>query len=91
MIKIEKRHYELYTYDLWADGEGGLVVNDIYHQGMIEVNARLDPKTGIYSVTDRQLNRAVGARGLTWDGEEDYTLYATDRKGNPACELRRVK
>jgi hypothetical protein len=45
----------------------------------------------IYTISDRQLNRAIGARGLTWDGDDEYVLYAADRKGNPVCELRRVK
>jgi hypothetical protein len=91
MKKFEKRRYELYTYDLWADGEGGMTVNDIYRQGVVEINAHLNPETGVYSFTDRQINRAIGARGLVWEGEDDHILYATDRKGNPACELRRVK
>ena len=77
-----KQRYTLFTYDLWADGEGGLSVNDVYRQGEITLNVRDYP-------TDYQLNRAVGGRGLTWDGDPEYTLYATDKKGNPACELRR--
>jgi hypothetical protein len=89
-MKTKKFRFTLYIYDLWADGEGGLMVNDVFPQGTVEVVARLDPATGIYRLTDRQINRAIGARGLTWDGDEDYTLYATDRKGNPICELRRI-
>ena len=77
-----KQTYTLFTYDLWADPEGGYSVNDVYRHGEITVNAKDYP-------TDYQLNRAVGARGLTWDGDPEYTLYATDKKGNPACELRR--
>lgn len=89
--------FNLYTYDLWADGEGGMTVNDVYGQGKVEVRARRhDYNVGTeheshgYTLTDRQLNRAVGGQGLTWEGEVDPVLYATDRKGNPACELRRV-
>lgn len=97
MVAKQRQRYELLTYDLWADGEGGLSVNDVYRQGLIEVDARRTvfnegtPHQFVqYTLTDRQLNRAVGARGLSWEGEEDYVLYATDKKGNPACELRRV-
>jgi hypothetical protein len=90
-MKPKKLRFALYTYDLWANDEGGMVVNDVYYQGEVEVKARLNPKTETYRITDRQLNRAINARGLSWDGDDDYTLYATDRKGNPACELRRVK
>ena len=90
-MKPEVWKFKLYTYDLWSDGEGGMTVNDLYEQGVIEVKARTNPETGRYSVTDRQLNRAIGACGLSWDGDEEYTLYASDKRGNPACELRRVK
>lgn len=84
-MKKVKMVFKLFTYDLWADCEGGMSVNDVFPQGEITVNALPD-----FGPTDLQLNRAIGARGLSWDGEADYTLYATDRKGNPACELRRV-
>lgn len=92
-----KMVFNLYTYDLLADAEGGYTVNDVYPQGTITLRVR--PKTYnpnspyeyiAHEPSDRQLNQAVGARGLTWDGECSHTLYATDKKGNPACELRRV-
>lgn len=92
-----KAKFKLYTYDLWSDGEGGMSVNDVYYQGVIEVNLKKvvanagTPREFISEDTsDYALNRAVGGRGLTWEGEMDYILYATDKKGNPACELRRV-
>ena len=92
-----KMRFNLYTYDLIADCEGGYSVNDVYPQGEIEINVKptvYNPGTEYeftsHTPSDRQLNQAIGARDLTWDGESDYTLYATDRKGNPACELRRI-
>ena len=96
MPKTQKQTYRLWTYDLWSGGEGGLMVNNRYDRGLVTIRV----KAVIYHVgtphehtsfvpTDRQLNRAVGVRGLTWDGEEDYTLYAEDARGNPACELER--
>lgn len=96
--KTKRMQFVLFTYDLWSDGEGGKTVNDVYRQGKIEITAKLTTynegtpyEFSKYYITDRQLNRAVGAQGLEWDGHEDDTLYATDKKGNPACELRRIK
>ena len=89
-MKTETWHFEVYTYDLLADGDGGKTVNDVYYRGVVDVKARIHPETGNLTVTDHQLNRAIGARGLTWDGDEAYTLYASNRHGDPVCELRRV-
>jgi hypothetical protein len=83
--KVKTFVYKFYTYDLIADGEGGRSVNDVYPQGEIEVRSRFSHPT------DRQLSRAVGGRGLSWDGENEGTLYANSRNGNPACELRYVR
>lgn len=98
MKKTKLMKFQLFTYDLWADGEGGFSVNDVYHQGVIEIKARLETwnantpyERQEYGITDMQLNRAVGGRGLTWEGEDKYTLYAKDKKENPACELRRIE
>lgn len=96
--KTKLMQFILYTYDLWPDSDGGMMVNDVYRQGKIEIRARLvtynegtPHEFSGYYLTDRQLNRAVGGRGLTWDGEQDYTLYASNKKGDPICELRRTK
>lgn len=96
MPKTQKQTYRLWTYDLWSDGEGGLMVNDRYDRGLVTIrvkavtyNAGTPYEFTSYCPTDRQLNRAIGMRGLAWDGEEDYTLYAKDARGNPACELER--
>ena len=96
MRKTKRMKFMLITYDLISDGEG-MSVNDVYPHGILEVYARLttynegtEYEHQDYAITDRQLNRMVGGRGLTWEGELEYTLYATDKRGNPACELRRV-
>lgn len=96
--KTKRMQFMLYTYDLIGDSDGVLSVNDVYRQGKIEITAKLVTfnegtpyEFSTYNLTDRQLNRAVGGRGLSWEGEQEYTLYATDRKGNPACELRRIE
>lgn len=92
-----KMKFKLYTYDLWADPEGGYSVNDVYPQHEVEINVKPvtynkgTPHEFVsHYPSDYQLNRNLGARGLTWEGEVEHTLYATDKKGNPACELRRV-
>ena len=84
-MKRYTQRYRLITYDLWPDGDGGMSVNDCYDKGIIEFRVT-DPESG---PTDLQISRAVGARGCSYDGEAEYTIYATDRKGNPAFELRR--
>jgi hypothetical protein len=95
--KTELQTYELFTYDLWSDGEGGLTVNDVYRQGEIAIkvkghvfNAGTPHEFISFEPSDYQLNRTVKGRGLAWDGESEHALYATDKNGNPACELRRV-
>ena len=94
--KTQKQTYRLWTYDLWSDGEGGLVVNDRCDRGLVTIrvkavthNAGTPHEFTSYCPTDRQLNRAIGTRGLTWGGEAGYTLYAEDAHGDPACELER--
>lgn len=96
--KTQLMVFALFTYDLVADSEGGMMVNDVYPQGKIEVRARLqthnegtEHECFSYWPTDRQLSRAVGGRGLTWEGDVESVIYANDRKGNPACELRRME
>lgn len=95
--KYERRTYQMYTYDLWSDGDGGVMVNNTFQGRKVTLRAKkyvyIRPNGNplvYYHLTNTQLNRAVGARGATWDGEEDATLYAIGRNGNPLCELRRV-
>ncbi len=80
-----KTAYKLYTYDVWGNQQDGYEVNDIYAQPIV-VHLPDSP-------TNRQINRALHARGLVW--EEDYadgsTLYAETKRGRPICELRRVE
>ena len=87
-----KMKFQLLTYVLWGNPKDGYEVNDVYPHGEIEVNVRKIPYRKDFSFypSDRQLNQAIGARGLTWDGDPEYTLYANDKNGNPACELRRL-
>ena len=96
--KTQKQKYRLWTYDLWANEYGGYEVNDRYKQGVIEINVKAkvynegtDQEFTTFDPTDLQLSRAVGGRGLTWDGESEYTLCAEDKHGDPACELERIE
>jgi hypothetical protein len=42
--------------------------------------------------TDYAINRRVGVRGVTWDGDPDYTLYGeVKRNGRPALELQAIR
>lgn len=93
----QKQTYQLWTYDLWADGNGGYSVNDRHINGRIEINVKgkvYNKGTGqefiAFDPTNRQLNCALNVHGLDWEGESDNTLYATDRHGDPACELERL-
>ena len=94
-MKTQKQTYTLWTYDVW-EGPDGPFVNDRYWQGEITVRVKGTlHKVGTpyeftsFEPTNNQLNRAIGARGLEWDGEASYTLYAEDRHGKPVCELVR--
>ena len=96
-MKTQIQQYKLWTYDVWGNARDGFEVNDRYGQGIITIrvketiyNQGTPQEFSDYSPTDLQLSRAVGACGLEWDGESDYTLYATcARSGKPVCELDR--
>jgi hypothetical protein len=95
--KTKRMKFFLYIYDLCPDGEGRMTMNDVYRYGEVEVIARLKQHTiegvtyPIYTFSDRQLNRAIGARGLTWDREDEDILFGLDSKGNVVCELSLVE
>lgn len=96
--KVRVQRYRLWSYDLWADGDGGMSVNDRYNEGIVEIkvkptvyNEGTEHEFISWEPTDSQLARVTGAKGCSWDGECEYTLYATcKRTGNPVCELERV-
>ncbi len=95
--KTQTQHYTVWTYDLWGP-KGEKTVNDCFEHRTFTLkvkgtvyNKDTPNEFVAYEPTDRQLNYNVGTPGATWDGESDYTLYATDRHGDPVCELRRIK
>ena len=76
--------YQLITYDIWGNAREGFYVNQVFNSGVTIGFG--DSKI----VTDRMINRALGVRGIVWDGD-DNTLYGTvKRNGKPALELRLV-
>ena len=73
--------YEIITYDVWGNAKDGWEVNDAYRTGR---HVRIRPDASDYAI-----NRAVGLRGVQWDGDPEYGLYGTfKRTGRPALELR---
>lgn len=75
--------YEIVDYDVWGNTRDGYEVNAAYNTGCyvdIPDNA-----------TDYQINRILGVRGITWDGEDGHILYGTfKRNACPALELRAI-
>lgn len=74
--------YQVISYDVWGNSRDGFEVNAAYTTNTyIEVSE---------STSDRAINRRLGVRGISWDGDE-RTLYGTvKRNGMPALELRAV-
>ena len=75
--------YQVITYDVWGNAREGFEVNAAYTtNNYIEVSE---------STSDRAINRRLGVRDISWDGEPGFTLYGTvKRNGMPALELRAV-
>lgn len=86
--------FQFFTYDLWGNSRDGWQVNDVYPQGLVYLSAK-PQKFGDkwqLTLTDLQINRALGCRGVEWGGEADYTLYGeVKHNGKPVAELRRVR
>lgn len=74
--------YQVISYEVWGNARDGFEVNAAYTtNNYIEVSE---------STSDRAINRRLGVRGISWDGDE-RTLYGTvKRNGMPALELRAV-
>jgi len=87
---MNMKKYKLYDYDLWADGEGGFTVNDVYPGEVVEVADNLTDKELIRELKKQgQIKRGIRFASITIDGEPDYTLYF-NYKGNPGFELRYI-
>ena len=79
----ETYEYKVISYDVWGNARDGFEVNQAFNTGEtvhLPENA-----------SDRLINRRLGIRGVSWDGDEDYTLFGTlKRNGMPALQLERV-
>lgn len=89
--RIEQKHaaWQVVTYDLWADGEGSLTVNDKFKSGIVHLLPDDDDRTMMRAICD-----LVGGDPdkLHVDNNTDNTgstIYILDNDGNPACELVR--
>lgn len=80
--------WQVVTYDLWADGEGGLTVNDKFKSGVVHLLPTDTERETLRKVCD-----LVGGdpSKLAFDHNTwtDNTIYVLDENGNPACELVR--
>ena len=78
-----KREYEIVSYDVWGNAMDGFHVNQSFYTGEI---VSIDPESSDYAI-----NRKIGIRGVSWDGDPEFSLYGTiKRNGKPALELRAV-
>lgn len=79
---MAKFKYQIISYDVWGNARAGFEVNAAYTTGRYVV-------IDLENDSDRAINRRLGMRGITWDGD-DVVLYGTvKRNGMPAMELRR--
>lgn len=77
--------YQVIVYDVWGNEDDGYWVNAAYTTGcFIEVT----DKDSCYAINRRLGKIGFDSRGVIWDGEPEFGLYGTDRKGRPALELR---
>lgn len=91
---FKTRVYRLWTYDVWGNARDGYEVNDRRDCGTVTIRCRRETFNAgtphefhTWNPTDRQLTRAVGGRGLVWDGESDHVLHAETGRGRPVWEL----
>ena len=93
-MKSKTRKFRLWTYDVWGNARDGFDVNDRYSHGTVEIvckravfNVGTPHEFETFEPTDRQLSRAAGFKGVSWEGS-DGTFYAeVARNGRPVGEL----
>tara|TARA_R110000803_G_scaffold112424_3_gene180786 strand:- start:545 stop:775 length:231 start_codon:yes stop_codon:yes gene_type:complete len=72
---------QVISYDIWGNAKDGFEVNQAFTTGRYIEASDID--------SDMAINRRLGIRGVTWEGEAEYGLYGTlKRNGMPALELR---
>jgi hypothetical protein len=84
--------WRVYTYDLWADGEGGKTVNDVYRTDVVLALDEDESESSVMTKLCEELGGDPKKLGYDHNSEGgDDTIYILDDEGNPACELRREK
>jgi len=83
--------FQLCTYDVWGNPRDGYFVNAVIKDRKFKIKPRWNSAINDYEITNLQINRALGVRGLKWEGDIDGILYASNKAGKPICELRRIK
>lgn len=97
-IPRETMRFRLWTYDVWGNEEDGYEVNNRFSTGTVlefkvkgtVQNAGTPSEFIGYYLTSSRINRALGCTGVTWEGDNDFTVYGerpSDRY--PECELVR--
>lgn len=92
--------YKVFTYDLWADGDGGWSVNDVWSQGTYELDP--DAPTFLDEVCDAaglrrgmvEVDQGVGGCETTyfvWTEAANGVSEDETYEGYPACEIRLVE
>lgn len=88
------RRFRLWTYDVWGNARDGFDVNDRYSHGTVEIrckrqtfNVGTPHEFHSWEPTDRQLSRAAGFTGVTWDGSDGSFYAENSRNGRPIGEL----
>lgn len=74
---------QVITYDVWGNARDGWEANQAFTTGIyIDVTE---------NCSDMAINRRLGVRGLRWNGELEFGLYAENRRnGKPELELRPI-
>jgi hypothetical protein len=88
----EINNWEFISYDLWADGEGGYSVNDMFPTGIVLHIDDWESDIGVIkALRDAGLfgSAIVNEDSIDVDGDEDviYINY----ENSPACELQRTR
>jgi len=87
-LHVKHSAWQVVTYDLWSDGEGGLSVNDKFKSGTIYMAPTANEGDVLQQVCD-----LVGGdwKKLSFDNNtwSENVIYVLDENGNPACELVR--
>jgi hypothetical protein len=91
------RKYRVWTYDVWGNARDGFDVNDRRSQGTVEIRCKVevcnegtDREFASWSPSDRQLSRACGFRGVSWDmssDPDDTVSCEVSRNGRPVGEV----